>query len=265
VLRYQQPGLNGEVLVYTGRPSTSPVAPILWAETTVAVRNANLGEIDLALRPGARIQGRIVFEGNADKPTAEALAATALGATAVDGRSFAALPASAIRPDGSFETAGVPPGGYRLEVVPYVRNGLTNWSLASLEIDGRPGTGRPIVVGAADVQVVLRYTDRQTQLTGTVRDEDGRPAPDAAVYVFSTDRETWVNQYGSAAVKARLTRSGVYETALVPGEYFVAAVAIPNDNWQRLEALDALSKTATRVMLPLGRTANVDVVVRLGQ
>jgi hypothetical protein len=57
----------------------------------------------------------------------------------------------------------------------------------------------------------------------------------------------------------------VYETALVPGEYFVAAVAIANDNWQRLEALDALSKTATRVMLPLGRTANVDVVVRLGQ
>lgn len=40
-----------------------------------------------------------------------------------------------------------------------------------------------------DVEVVL--TDRVTELSGRIEDDGGRPAVDAHVIVFSTDRERW--------------------------------------------------------------------------
>jgi hypothetical protein len=228
----------------------------------VTVRDTNLDGIAVGLRPGARIVGRVVFEGSSDKPTAATLAATTFMAQATDGRRFEVLTASGIRADGTFETAGLPPGAYQLVQFPYWN--FAGWSRASLEIDGTPGTGRPIVVGTSDVPVVIRFSDRQTRLTGMVTGP-GSSGPGATVYVFSTDKETWTHPlHAGTTFELRPTRTGAYQTLLPPDEYFVTAVDVaPGNNWRAVDALDALSKTAKTASIAPGQTATLDVV--LGQ
>ena len=110
---------------------------------------------------------------------------------------------------------------------------------------------------------MLRFSDREARLAGTVRDDTGRAAAYATVYVFPTDRETWTNtQYGSIAFELGSTRSGGYQTLLRPGEYFAAAVATPlGDSWRRIEVLEALSKTAKTIKIGVGQAASLDLVV----
>lgn len=262
--RYEQLGLGTEMHLPNGRLSDAPAAAALWATTLVTVRNANLDDIAVGLRPGSRIVGRVVFGGSSDKPTPTTLAATTFMAEATDGRRFDVLTASGIRADGTFETAGLPPGAYRLVQFPYWN--FAGWSHASLEIEGTPSTGRPIVVGTSNVHVVMRFSDRQTELTGMVTGP-GRSAPGATVYVFSTDRETWTHPlHTGTTFELRPTRTGAYQTSLPPGEYFVTAVdATPGSNWRTVDALDALSKTARTVNVALGQTATVDVVLSQGR
>lgn len=259
--RYEQLGIGNEMHVPFGRFSTSPLKPALWARTELTVGDADVNTL-VTLHPGARIVGRVMFDGAA-QPSAETLASMALAAETTDGRQFGPMTASAIRADGTFETAGLPPGPYWL--MPMGALGQQNgWSLISTEIEGRPSTGRAIVVGASDVNVMLRFGTQPPHLTGTVKGEDGRPAPDATVYVFSTDRETWANSRdGGTTAELTPGPAGVFRATLAPGEYYVVpARAAVRDDWRRTIALDALSKTATRVTLRLGQNTSIDVVVR---
>jgi hypothetical protein len=79
--------------------------------------------------------------------------------------------------------------------------------------------------------LLVTFTDRPTELSGTVIDQAGRAAPGFPIVVFSTDRTYWT--IGSRRVQqARPSSDGKYKlSGLPPGEYFVSAVTDldPND------------------------------------
>jgi hypothetical protein len=251
-----------------GRGAALPLAPlptaaIRWAATTVTVDDKNLDDVAVALQSSASIKGRLVFDGTAAKPTADILAQTGVMAMA-DGHDLPLLPAPGIRPDGSFETPGLPPGSYQLMVM----LNAPGWTLGSMTADGREMIGRPLALGASDLTgVVLRYLDHPTQISGVVRSESGQPAPDASIYIFPADRNAWAGGGPAAPMReVRPSRTGTFEAPIVAGEYFVAAVELTaREDWRRADVLDTLARSAKTVRVTMGQTATVDLTVAKGK
>ena len=146
---------------------------------------------------------------------------------------------------------GVPPGRYFVRVA----DAPQGWTFRGATLGGRDVTDAPFEIDGDLTGVMLTFTDRQTQLSGTVTSETG--PPDAAtVIAFPTDSSAWVG-YGSASRRlrtARVDKTGNYSITNLPaGEYFV--VAVPERmaaDWQNPKFLEGLTADATRVRLPEG-------------
>jgi hypothetical protein len=100
-------------------------------------------------------------------------------------------------------------------------------------------------------------TDRVTDLSGRIVDEDGRAAVDAHVIVFSTDRGSW---YPASRFLRQVTtaQDGLYRLIGLPsGSYYAAAVTrVPvegEEAWQDPAFLETLAFGATMVTLSEGQ------------
>jgi hypothetical protein len=160
--------------------------------------------------------------------------------------------------DGSFRTFGVPPGQYVLRANP-----PTGWTLKGAFLNGRDLSDGPFELEARDLAgVVLTFTDRPSSLTGHVR--TGQAVDPAAVVIaFPTDTSTWIGR-GAFPRRVRTTRAGpdgVYTiTALVPGEYYVAAVNEEGfADWQDPALLAALARIARQVRVVDGERRTQDL------
>ena len=130
---------------------------------------------------------------------------------------------------------------------------------------GFPDADQPIEIDTTDIDnVVITFTDQKTAtLSGTVRDAGGTADADAVILVFPTDSRLWADLGGtSRRVKpARTTRTGSYVIPGLPsGEYFVVAGTDEMlTDWQAPDALNALSRRATRVQIAEGQSQTLDV------
>jgi hypothetical protein len=86
----------------------------LVGSTIIVVNDRDIDHFVLQLREGARVSGRVTFEG-AVRPETSLVTSTSVYLDRLDERSSGAEPA---KPDGfgQFTTAGLPPGTYRLRV-----------------------------------------------------------------------------------------------------------------------------------------------------
>jgi hypothetical protein len=130
-------------------------------------------------------------------------------------------------------------------------------------LNGRDLSDAPFELEAKDVTgVVLTFTDRPSSIGGNVR--TGQAAdPGAVVIAFPTDASTWIGR-GPFPRRVRTTRVGVdgaYSiTALVPGEYYVAAVDEAGfTDWQDPALLAALSRVARQVRVSEGERRTQDL------
>ena len=127
------------------------------------------------------------------------------------------------------------------------------WAVKSIMWNGRDVSVEPLELTDADVEgVIITFTDRTTQLAGTVIGTDG-PDSDAEVVVFPADSVAW-KEIGVVARRARnerTTKGGGYAiSGLPPGDYFVIAlpgnaIGEPRDP----KYLETLIGAATRVTL----------------
>jgi hypothetical protein len=134
-----------------------------------------------------------------------------------------AFPNLRVATDGTFRGDGVGPGRYRLTVLPPSGN---VWTVRSGACGERDILDAPfeIVSGRNVDDCVFTLTDRPTELTGTLQDVSGRPAPDYFIVVFATDRARWVPQSRWIA-QTRPSTDGAFTVKGLPaGEYYVAAV-----------------------------------------
>lgn len=225
-------------------PGSAQGPTLLFAETPFTMTGDDLPNLTLAFQRGTAVSGRIEITGGAELPAGLRLGLTPIGAI---GGSAAPPAAESPQRDGTFAFAGVAPGRYRLTVT-----GAANLTLRSAllgDVDTLDGSFE--VAPRQDVtamRVVL--TSQPTQITGTLFDGLGRPAPEYAVIVFSTDRSHWAAAPRRMTGLVKLDSRGSYRiSGLPPGTYYLSAVtdAEPSElaDPAFLEQLAAASLTFT--------------------
>jgi hypothetical protein len=74
-------------------------------------------------------------------------------------------------------------------------------------------------------ELIVTFTDKVTELSGTLFDAAGRPTPDFSVIVFPADRALWL-QNSRRIRPARPASDGKFRVPGLPaGDYYMAAVA----------------------------------------
>ena len=242
-------------------PDRAALDTPLFGHVAVSVSSADVANVALVMREGARLTGRVEFDGAAPRPTAERLKQMTFSLSSMN--TGQVVPGADTRLDGEgrFETAGHAPGRYLVNVAPPG----PQWTLASIISGGVNLVAQPLTIGDDDIRdVVVTFTDRATELTGTVRPAVPGGELDASILVFPVDFQKWLATgiVPGRTATTRTDRVGAFSVRLgVPGEYFV--IALPPDVAPDLDAtaLAAWSRQASRVTVAPGASAKVDLTV----
>jgi len=225
----------------------------LFATTTVNVGADDLDGVILQLAPGFRVSGRLEFASQTGRtaPTGPQLQSITVTLTAMDGRSLTSLfdfaAPERTSAQGEFRTKGYAPGKYFVSV-----SGTGTWQMKSATIGGRDVLDAPLELREADVGgVVVTFTDRLGQISGSVRAPGETDLSDATVLMFPADHRTWVENGMNPrrSRTARPSRAGAYSIPAVPaGDYLVVAIdSATSGDPQDPAFVEVLSRLGTRV------------------
>jgi hypothetical protein len=220
--------------------------------------------LTLTLHPGGTLSGKIVFDGTATVPTSAAW-------PALIGSMFEPVWPSAIQeglgvrgratPAGDFQSAGLPPGSYAPVLSGFP---VPGWHLESVTLEGKDLFTSPVAIDGQNVAgIVIKYTDRATQLSGRIQESTGNTDAAASVLIFPADYRTWI-QNGMLPQAARViaaSQAGTYSVPDIrPGAYLVAAIGDASlATWQQAATIEALAPLATRVTLAHGDDKQLDL------
>jgi hypothetical protein len=246
----------------SGAPMPPPTEPTLWAQMPVAVGDSDLDGLAISLSKGARVSGRIEFEGGAARPTPERLAQLSVSLGSADGSFLSGFTSARINADGTFTTMSYPPGRYTISIP----SPAPQWSIKSITTGGKDAFGTPLELGADDLAgVVVTFGDQPIEITGAVSVGGAASGGEAQIAVFPADVQAWIAG-GMSARRARTTMtstSGNYRIAgLPPGEYLVVAVNPDVQiDLQDSQLVSALARAATRVTLAAGDKRTLPLTV----
>ena len=264
-----QTGNGGTIMTSSGGGPPPPVTsdPTLWAQVPVSVTGPDVTGLNVTLRAGVRLSGRVQFIGSSPQPTAAQLAQMSINVQAAGGRTQAALTINggafnstrgSVDATGEFKTYQFPPGRFVIRAtVP-----SPGWTLASAMFRGRDVADAPIEVAGEDLtDIVITFTDKPAELSGSVHAAQG-PDVAATVLVFPADPSDWMD-YGATPRRLRLLRvssDGKYQTTLPAGDYLVTAIhSPPPSTWTDPEYLKKAAVTATRVTMADGSSKVQDL------
>ncbi len=246
-----------------GRGGGGPDAE--FAVTPLSVVGSAVSGITLMLGPGATVNGQVTVEGST-VPSPADMSRIRIGLWAPSGQQMPMVGGqmnATPRADGTFTIANVPAGprGVRVTGVP------RPWALKAVALDGQDVTDTLFEMGpgAATRHLAVVLTDRSTEISGTVRDEQDNPLTDLTVVAFATDQQLWRPQ--SRFIQAvRPDRNGVYSVrGLPPGEYLLQAVDdIEQGEWYDPAVLESLRSGATRLLLQEGDAKTQDLKIKAG-
>ena len=258
----------GNTTIFSGGgPSVRPPIPdepTWWAAQSIAVAESDVSGVSVTLRSGARISGRVEFDGSAARPDPSRLQTTFITIDPGDGRTIGGSLAFNIRQaqldaEGRMTSYQQPAGTY---VIRPSAPG-PGWTLASVMLNGTDVSVTPFELGSEDVSVVIKYTDRPSELSGTVRDDRVRNDSPAVVLVFPADPRAWTG-YGSTSRRfqtSRVADTGSFRVVgLADGDYLVAAV--PEDRlaeWRDPAFLKKLTPVSARATIAEGQKPLVNL------
>jgi protocatechuate 3,4-dioxygenase beta subunit len=260
-------GPNGMIMgMSSGGPSSGPPPPLPTELTLSATMPVSVGESDViglsvSLRTGVRIGGRLAFEGSKEPPTPDQLQRASVSISPVGGSApiQMALSAKRVETDGRFNSVGYPPGRYVVSAsLPVVSGGgATGWTMKSAMFSGHDVSDEGIEISTEDIAgIVITFTDRTTELSGTVLDARGQPDKGATVIIIPADSQGWKQGVTNARRlrSVRTTTTGMFSAAnLPPGDYLIAAVSDSTlGEWQDPKFLEKVAAVATRVTLDDG-------------
>jgi hypothetical protein len=233
----------------------------LSAETTVGVGDVDTTGVALVMVPGAHFAGHLEFEGQAAKPTEQALKAMQVTVLPVENlRSFGSMSMNFVSPAGDFKTAGFPPGKYNVNVSGGAA--LSTWMLKSITVGGRDVLNDAIELKNADVSdIVLTYTDQISSITGTIRKPLTGGFESVSVVYVPSAYQKWLTSGGMSRRNPIVSpgADGTFTIGRVPpGDYLIVAV----DNGvleatQTADFYDRLARIATRITVGLGEKKSV--------
>jgi hypothetical protein len=224
-----------------------------YAAQPLTVASLDLSDVVVILYPSASVSGTVTFEGT-PAPDANQIRITAPSAEngLVNGN-----PNARVEKDGTFTLEGVPEGLH------LIRPGgnLRGWSLKSVIVDSHDVADTPVELRSGqalnDVNVV--FTNRQTEINGTVTDDHGNPVTDFTVLAFPSDPLLW-RPLARQIMTARPDQNGKFQIRGLPsGPYYVATVdPAEQGEWFEPSFLDQQRLAAARVSLGDGDTKTQD-------
>jgi 5-hydroxyisourate hydrolase-like protein (transthyretin family) len=203
-----------------------------WARTDITVDGTPQTNVLLTLQPGLTLSGRLEFKGTRIEmpPDLTRVRVTLSPAPTPGGPTvMVGVPSARVDESGRFTVSGIIPGKYLVNAfVPTPAGagpGLA-WTLQSAVFKGQDALDFGLDIAPSDdiSGGVLTFVDASQQVTGTLQDASGRPAPDYTIIVFAADKRFWLPQ----SRRIRTTRPGTdgrfTVTNLPVGEYRLAAV-----------------------------------------
>jgi hypothetical protein len=242
-------------------PPPIPSDATLYTDVPVTVGDSDLTNLTVALQVGARVSGRVEFDGSGDPPDALAIANIRVTLEPADGSKLPdnlGLVTGRVDQNGRFTTYGVPPGRYLVRV-----SGLSDWFFKAAYYDGRDVADSPIQLGTEDISgVVVTFTDKASVVTGMVRTNNVADG-EAVVVAFPVDSSVWTTQ-GSVPRRLRSTRAaanGSYTLpVLPPGDYYLAALKETFEgDWRDPVFLEVVARSAEQVRLDEGERKTTDL------
>ena len=212
----------------------------------ISLNGEDVTDFTVVLSTGATVNGVLTFlPGQSNLPD---LTQFRMSAPSTDQSDFGPQPNARVDKDGRFSLTGVSAGSHLIRAGGNARG----WILKSVTVGGRDVTDTPIQVRSGETvsNVVVTFTDRQNEITGTVTDEQGAPVPDFTVLAFPTDSSLWRPQ-ARQIMTARPDQTGKYRIrGLPPGEYYMVTVdPTEQGEWFEPAYLDDHRTGATRVTL----------------
>jgi hypothetical protein len=238
-----------------------PTDPVLWAALPLAVGDTNVTGVSVALRAGIKVAGRLEFQGSIAQPAPDQLERVTISLSPADGRSIVVSSSlGRATTNGQFTTPGYPAGRYYI-------NALTpapGWTLKAIISGGRDVSAEPLELEADDIAgVVITFTDKATELSGSVVAGTTGPDSTAEVMIFPADNLSWRDSGlpNRRSRTVRATKAGAFViSGLPPGDYFVVALTAESaGNWPDPKFVESVMRVATRVTLADGEKKRVDL------
>jgi 5-hydroxyisourate hydrolase-like protein (transthyretin family) len=250
-----QPGGRGAGPLGGIRPlgPLQPGAIRLWGAVDLPVEGRNLTNVLVTLQQGLTVSGRVVFQGTTQQPPSDLtrLRVNLVPADPAANPGFLQNAAGVVDAAGKFTIASVVPGLYR-----FASGGVGNgWYLDSAVIDGQDSLDVPFEVkpGSAPSGAVITFTDKQAQLSGTITNQRGQPAPEQTLILYPADERFWLPQ--SRRIRStRPSTDGQFTFAgIPPGDYkLVAMVDVETGAWFDPTFLQQIDAASTRITVGEG-------------
>jgi hypothetical protein len=247
---------------YTLRARSNDNDVPLSASQPLSVAGGDLTNVGVLLAKGGMLSGTVAFE-STQTPVPGDLTQVRVGAPSTDPSDMGPNPNARVDKNGAFTLDGVSAGSHLIR--PNGGNALRGWALKSVTVGGRDITDTPIDVKSNQRidGVTLTFTDRLTEIDGSVTDDQNVPVTEFTVLAFSTDASLWRAQ-SRQIMTARPDQTGMFKIRGLPaGEYYLATVD-PSEQgeWFEPAYLDQHRQGATRVTLADGDVKTQNFRVR---
>jgi carboxypeptidase family protein len=231
-----------------------------YASQPVSINGQDVDDLTVILTPGGQLAGTVtMLPGSSPAPEITNIRITA---PSTDQDSFGPQQNARVDKEGHFTIDGVAAGTHLIRPSGNTRG----WVLKSVTIGGRDVTDTPITVRAGQTinDVAIVFTDKLSEISGTVTDTQGTPIPDFTVLAFSTDSSLW-RPLSRQIMTARPDQTGKYRVrGLPPGEYYLVTVdPTEQGEWFEPAYLDEHRAGATRMTLGEGDVKTQDFKVTL--
>jgi protocatechuate 3,4-dioxygenase beta subunit len=250
-------------------PPNAPAAPkdpMLWASAEVVVNGQDITDVVLELQRGITVSGQLTFQPTMlQPPTDLTRTQVSILPSTPDSGSMMTMgppPQGKVDAAGRFTIPDVVPGKYRISAGVV---GMQGWIVDSITAGGQDALDFPLEIkGGRDVTgVVVTFSDRMTELSGTIATEKGEPATEQTILLYPTDQRYWTP--GSRRIRtSRAGADGQYQFRMVPpGEYRLTTLVDPEPGiWFDREVLEQLDSSSIRVILAEGERKIEHVRIR---
>jgi hypothetical protein len=237
----------------------------LWATTEIDINGEDVSNVSLTLQEGMTVSGRVVQAGSGRAPALDFERVGVTLAPAAQGGGFSASSAR-VDAQGQFRITGVIPGRYALRISQMGAGpGTPAWYPRSAVSQGKDILDVPLEIrpGQHVDDLTLTMTDQLAEVSGTLMDGAGKPAPGFTILVFSTNREFWSQGARRLAPPTQPASDGKFRVAnLAPGEYFMAAVTdLEPGDWGDASFLEAVAAAAFKITLGEGERKVQDLKI----
>jgi uncharacterized protein (DUF2141 family) len=244
--RYILPAVPPRPYLLTVVPSSPSAVFDHFARADVVVSDGRDVSMDLTVTKCATLSGRLVAEPDTSASTS---AEVGLRIRATYDQPLGLSQVSNPAAGGVFTITCLPAGRVRLGVMNLPRGSF----LKSAMINGQDAVDASVEVGVADTTGVVTLTSRASEISGTLTDAAGRPAPEYFIIAFPTERAFWT--WNSRRIQpTRPANDGTFAFRNLPaGEYRLAAVTdVEQNEWFEPAFLEMLMPASVPVTLADG-------------